>query len=322
MSAAATSQYQIVRGNLAPNSTIIAVGGGKGGIGKSFISSSLAIFLAKLGHETYLVDLDLGGANLHTSLGEGPPKIGINEFLTNTKMTLPEVAVDTAFPNLKLIAGSGELVDVADINDLQRSRLMASIYKLKSKYIVLDLSAGSHHHTLDFFLMANHKVVVFTPEPSSIENAYRFIKAGFYRKIRRYENQLQLGEVMNDLMANREKYKLRSPSDLLKRLTLEDPDGGRRLQKLMNELNLEIILNQARNLKDAEIGPSIHGVCTKYFGVPFGYLGHLEYDNAVWQALRKRRHLLAEYPHSKVYAQLMAITRRLSAPSQKRAMVL
>lgn len=322
LSTPSVSQYQIVRGNVAPEATIIAVGGGKGGVGKSFVSSSIAIFLAHLGHETYLLDLDLGGANLHTTLGEGLPKVGINEFLTDNSLALTDVAVNTAYPNLKLIAGSSDLVDVADINDFQRSRLMSSLYKLKSKFIVLDLSAGSHHNTLDFFLMATHKVVVFTPEPSSIENAYRFLKAAFYRKIRRYEGQLQLNNIMNELMGNRTKLGVKSPADLLKSITQQDHESGVRLQKMMSEMNCEIILNQVRNLKDAELGPSIHGVCTKYFGIPFNYLGHLEHDNAVWQALRKRRHLLTEYPHSRVYAQMMAITRRLSAPQQKKAMVL
>lgn len=317
-----TSQYQILRGNVLPESTIIAVGGGKGGIGKSFVSSSLAIFLSHLGHETYLLDLDLGGANLHTTLGEGLPKVGINEFLTDSTLTLPDVAVNTSYPHLKLIAGSSEMLDVADITDFQRSRLMSSLYKLKAKYIVLDLSAGSHHNTLDFFLMANHKVVVFTPEPSSIENAYRFLKAAFHRKVRRFENQLHLNQVINELMGSRSKLGVRSPSDLLRTISQRDPQNGPILQQLMSELNFEIVLNQVRNIKDADLGPSIQGVCTKYFGVPFTYMGHVEYDNAVWQALRKRRHLLTEYPHSRVYAQMMSIARRLSIPARKQAMVL
>jgi len=314
--------YQFVRGQVDPEATIIAIGGGKGGIGKSFVSSSLGIFLANMGHETYIVDLDLGGANLHTTLGEGAARIGINEFLADSSLTLPDIAVPTAFPNLKLISGASEQMDVADINDFQRTRLMSSLFKLKTKFIVLDLSAGTHHTTLDFFLMATHKMVVFTPEPSSIENAYRFLKSAFYRKIRRYEAQLELTSVVNDLMAHREKLNLKSPADLLKHILSRDPENGMKLQQMLSELNFEILLNQVRTLKDVDLGPSIQGVCTKYFGIPFSYLGHVEYDNAVWQALRKRRHLLYEYPHSRVYAQMMNITRRLAAAQPRRAVVL
>lgn len=321
--AASTPQgaYQLIRGQTDPESIVIAIGGGKGGIGKSFVSSSLSIFLANMGHETYLVDLDLGGANLHTTLGEGLPRVGINEFLTDSTLKLTDVAVNTQFPNLKLVAGSSEVLETADINDFQRSRLMSAIYKLKTKYIVLDLAAGSNNTTLDFFLAASHKVAVFTPEPSSIENAYRFLKAAFHRKIRRYENQLELTEIIRDLMTNRSRLNLRSPADLLKAIHARENEKGARLQMMMNELNFEIILNQVRSIKDADLGPSIQGVCTKYFGLPFSYLGHIDHDNAVWQALRKRKHLLIEYPHSRVYAQTMAIARRLMAAQNKKAVV-
>lgn len=322
MTATPTNNYQIVRGQVNPESTIIAIGGGKGGIGKSFVSSSIAIFLANQGHETYIVDLDLGGANLHTTLGEGTPRLGINEFLTDTNLTLPDVAVKTAFPNLKLISGSGELLEVADINDFQRTRLMSSLFKLKAKFVILDLSAGTHHTTLDFFLLASHKLAVFTPEPSGIENAYRFLKGAFYRKIRRYETQLHLGDVVSELMAGRQELGLRSPADLLKAIIAREPENGLKLKKLMSDLNFDVVLNQVRTLKDVDLGPSIQGVCTKYFGIPFSYLGHVDYDNAVWQALRKRRHLLYEYPHSRVYAQMMAISRRLVAAHTRQAMVL
>ena len=119
-------------------------------------------------------------------------------------------------------------------------------------------------------------------------------------------------------MSKREELGLKSPADLLKAISTRAPDAGMKLQRMMNELNFEVVLNQARTLKDVELGPSIQGVCTKYFGMPFNYLGHVEHDNAVWQALRKRRHLIYEYPHSKVYAQMMSITRRWPLLSRKR----
>ena len=55
-----TIDFSLIRGRTEPASTIIAVGGGKGGVGKSFVSSSLSIFLAHLGYNTLAIDLDLG----------------------------------------------------------------------------------------------------------------------------------------------------------------------------------------------------------------------------------------------------------------------
>ncbi|MBX7230486.1 MAG: P-loop NTPase [Bdellovibrionales bacterium] len=313
--------YQFVRGQFDSDAVIFAIGGGKGGIGKSFISSSLALFLAHMGHETYLIDLDLGCANIHTSIGEPLPKLGIHDFLSDPSLSIKDVSVPTAIPNLKLVAGSSDMLETADISEFQKSRIMGSLYKLKTKFIVLDLSAGTHHSTLDFFLMATNKIVLFTPEPSSIENAYRFLKAAFYRKVRRLENQLELTEMIADLMSRRAEYGLKSPGDLLKAIQNKDLVAGQKLNRILKDLHLHVILNQVRTLKDTDLGPSIKDVCVKYFGLPFNYLGHVEHDNAVWQALRNRKHLLLEYPHSKVYAQMMNITRNLVAPYLKRDMV-
>jgi flagellar biosynthesis protein FlhG len=182
-----TADFSPLRGRIEPGSTIIAVGGGKGGVGKSFISSSIAIFLAQLGYETTAVDLDLGGANLHTSLGLPLVNRGINEFIVDPDTEFSSLLQPTHWPKLKIVSGSSEILDIANVDENQRSRIMSAIFRHKCDFTVLDLSAGTHHSTLDFFLMAKHKVVVFTPEPSSIENAYRFLKASFFRKLRRYE---------------------------------------------------------------------------------------------------------------------------------------
>lgn len=73
--------YKQQRGNQSPAAHIVAIGGGKGGVGKSFVSSNLALFFANLGVKTILVDLDLGAANAHTVLGEPQPKHSLHDFI-------------------------------------------------------------------------------------------------------------------------------------------------------------------------------------------------------------------------------------------------
>ena len=309
------------RGRVNSASTIIAVGGGKGGVGKSFVSSSLSIFLAHLGYETLAIDLDLGGANLHTTLGLPLNQAGINEFILNPHLDLKSLAQTTRWHKLKVISGSSEATDVANIDELQRSRLMSSIIRYPSEFIVLDLSAGTHHSTLDFFLMAKHKVVVFTPEPSSIENAYRFLKASFFRKLRRYERQLQLKDQIDELLSNRDSLKIKSPADLMKNLVKREPVLGSKLQDLISDLNFEIVLNQARTRQEIDMGLALQSVCNRYFGFPCEFLGGLDYDNAVWQALRQRHHLLSANPQSHLYAQLMGIARKIAKTQPTRAVV-
>jgi flagellar biosynthesis protein FlhG len=306
-----------LRGQVEPKSHIIAIGGGKGGVGKSFISSSLAIFLAHMGYKTCAIDLDLGSANLHTSLGAGLPPKGVGDLILNPQMQLEDLVSPTPFPNLSIISGASDDLMMADIPIADRSKLMSSIFNLDTDFIILDLSAGTHQSTIDFFLMAQTKLVVMTPDPSSIENAYRFMKAAFHRRIKRFEFQLQIEELVADIMANKAKYSVRSPSDLIKAITEVDGPKGAKLQSLMTQMEFQIVLNQARSYKEAELGASVQSVCNKYFGVPCSVIGQIEHDNAVWQSQRKRRHLLIEYPYSRLYAQLMGMARRVAAFKSK-----
>lgn len=310
------SNILVRRGESSPSSTLIAVGGGKGGIGKSFISSSLGIFLAHMGYKTLLVDLDLGGANLHTSLGMPPPTRGLDEFLQDPESDLMDFSAETPFNNLRLISGFNENNDSANISDLERTRLMSAIFRQSADFIVMDLAAGTHQSTVDFFLMAKHKLVVLTPEPSSIENAYKFMKAAFYRRIKRYEFQLHLEEIIGDLMSRKSELGIRSPSQLIKVLQETHPLEGQRLDETMKKLQFQIVLNQIRSFKDQDLGASVQSVCYKYFGTPASLLGQIDFDNAVWQALRRKKHLLIEYPHSRLYAQLMKMARILTEEKQ------
>jgi flagellar biosynthesis protein FlhG len=313
--------FQQLRGRVEPGATIIAVGGGKGGVGKSFVSSSLCIFLAQLGYETLAIDLDLGGANLHTNLGLPISSPGINEFILDPNLELKDLIQKTHWPKLSMIAGSSEVFDIANIDELQRSRIMSSIFRYKTDFVVLDLSAGTHHATLDFFLMAKHKIVVFTPEPSSIENAYRFLKASFFRKLRRYEHQLHLKDQIDELLSNRNAHGIKNPADLMRVLIEREPVLGRKLQHILSDLNFEVVLNQARTRQEVDLGHALQSVCRKYFGFPCEFLGGLEYDNAVWQSLRQRHHLLMANRQSHLYAQLMGIARKIAKQQAVKAVV-
>lgn len=315
------ADFSQMRGRVEPGATIIAVGGGKGGVGKSFVSSSISIFLAQLGYKTLAIDLDLGGANLHTSLGVPLCSKGINEFIVDSNLELSDLVQKTHWPNLELISGSSETLDIANVDEIQRSRIMSAIFRYKTDFIVLDLSAGTHHSTLDFFLMAKHKVVVFTPDPSSIENAYRFLKASFFRKLRRYEHQLQLKAQIDELLANTSGHKIKNPSDLMRALVEREPVLGLKLKNILSELNFEIVLNQARTRQEMDMGHALQSVCNKYFGFPCEFLGGLEYDNAVWQSLRQKNHLLIANRQSHLYAQLMSIARKIAKTQPLKAVV-
>ena len=290
---------------------IIATGGGKGGIGKSFISSSLAISLARIGKKVTLIDLDLGSANLHTFLGVKVPELCLSDFISGGVADLNEVAVKTEIDGLRFISGFNDAMNVADIGINAREKLKRAIRSLSTPYVILDLGAGTSENTLDFFLFADQKIVAVVPEPTSIENAYRFIKTAYYRKLKEAESNLGITKLIEAAMDNRNQLGIKSPSDLIHYITKIDPVAGARLVAKISDLHIELVLNQVRSRNDIELGMSIKSVCRKYFGIDAYFAGYIEFDNAVWQSLRKRRPLLLEHPYSNIVSQFMEITKNV-----------
>lgn len=307
--------YNSKRGQKISHADIWAVGGGKGGVGKSFVSSGLALFLANQGKTTAIIDLDIGAANLHSYLNLPVPNRSLQDVILDRSYDLESVMIDTHHSNLKLISGHNEKLNLLDLTSDEKSLLMSSFYRLGVDNVILDLSAGTHETTLDFFNAAQKQIVVVTPEPTSIENAYRFMREAFYKKLKRLEKQFNLSRVIQEIMENTEKYNVNSPADLLHVIHELEPEAGAELAQAFLGYEFNILINQTRSHKDRFMAKSIASVCRKYFGVEAQVAGHLDYDNAVWQSLRNRKHLLMAHPHSPLYNQLMTITRSLVDPS-------
>lgn len=298
-----------------------AIGGGKGGIGKSFISSSLAICLTRMGKPVTLVDLDLGSANLHTCLGIKIPNQTLSDFVSGRVTDLNQIAANTEIAGLKFISGFNDALNIADMNRNAKGRLISALRGLSTPYVILDLGAGTSETTLDFFLAADQKIVAVTPEPTSIENAYRFMKSSFYRKLRQAESELGIQSLIEAAMDSRNQHGIRSPADLLRFIAQSNPEAGMRLAQKISDFQIQVLLNQVRTRQDIDLGHSMKSVCKKYFGIEANYLGYIDHDNAVWQSLRKRRPLVVEYPYSSIVGQFMQTTKNLLNPTALRAVI-
>lgn len=310
--------------NLAPafnSTTIWAVGGGKGGIGKSFISSSIAICLTRMGKSVTLVDLDLGSANLHTCLGMKIPSQTLSDFVSGRVQNLNDVAAPTEIPGLNFISGFNDALNIADLDRSNKDRLVSALRSLRTQYVILDLGAGTSENTLDFFLAADQKVIAVTPEPTSIENAYRFMKSSFYRKLRQAESELGIQALIETAMDAKNQLGIKSPADLVRYVASVDAAAGARLNEKIADFSMQILLNQVRTRQDTELGHSMRSVCKKYFGIETEYIGYIDHDNAVWQSLRKRRPLVIEYPYSSIVGQFLGITKNLLNPTSLRAVI-
>src|SRR5262245_27781643 len=181
--------------------TIIPIAGGKGGVGKTFLTANLAIALALRGHSTVAVDLDLGNSNLHSFLGLENSYVGIGEFLRGTVECAPEeMIIETSVPGLGFIAGDGRMPFMADIDDDQKTRLLQSLKQLPARYVLLDLSAGTSFNTLDLFLSADSGILVTTPEYPAIMNMLVFAKNLVLRAVDKgLQGESSIAEKLNAL---------------------------------------------------------------------------------------------------------------------------
>jgi flagellar biosynthesis protein FlhG len=295
---------------------IWTIGGGKGGSGKSFITANIGICLSKLGVRVILIDADLGGANLHTFLGISPPALSLSDFIKKRVSYLHEVLIPTAIPNLQLLTGAQDLLNAADAKSVQRRRLWRSIQSLEGDYILVDLGGGNSLSVLDFFLMSDGGILVVTPEPTSIENTYRFLKSAFYRRLRHSVSSHPVKTLIDGALDRKNEMGIQNPHDLIRAVRRINEEEAKKIEEEIETFHPNLILNQVRSKKDIEIGFSIRSACQKYFGIHLHYLGYVVYDQDVCHSIRRRRPLVLENVRSRAAQCVTEIAAKLANSHQ------
>ena len=262
---------------------ILAIGGGKGGAGKSVFSTIMAFWLARTGHRTVLMDIDLGGANLHTLLGIKSPNRTLNDFITRKFSELEDICIDTSEKNLRLISGASDVLTLANPHFSQKVKLITHLSRLDADYVVLDLGAGTSFNVLDFFLIAHKKIIVLTPEPTSIQNAYIFVRNTAYRKLSRLSNKNpSLQALVKIAMDPKNVLKIRTIKELF--MFIEESDDKNIIEVLKKEIgniHLGVVTNMVKNEKEENAGRIVQIVAEKYLTIPSTNLGCVSYDKQI-----------------------------------------
>lgn len=292
------------------NVKVWSIGGGKGGVGKSLVTANVSICLALMGYKVVAIDLDLGGANLHTCLGVPIPEKTLSDYLSKKTKSLKELLTPTPINNLSIISGAQDDVGIANLKHMQKAKILGKLSELDADFVLLDLGAGTTFNTLDFFISADQGILTALPEPTSIENTYRFIKSVYHRKLKMAEDLLEIGPLIDQAM-NAKMNQSSTPADLINRVIEINPQMGHKLKTEISRFQPKLIINQVRTQADIDIGFSMKIICRKYFGINLDYIGYLEYDATVWQSVKKRRPLLMEFPNSGLVANFDRIVHRL-----------
>lgn len=294
----------------APPLRVVAIGGGKGGIGKSLVAVTLGIELARRGLRVVLVDCDLGGANLHSFLGMEYPKETLSDFVLRRVETLAQLVISTPVPGLGLISGARNAIQVANPLHQQKLRLLRALARLDADVALLDLGAGTHFNVVDFFLQAHHGILVIVPEPTSVENAYRFLKAAFLRRVRNVDAAYGIVDLIQQVTRERGQRPL-VPAELVRAVAEREPEAGAALEREMASFRPLLLVNQVREPKDLALGEGMCAASRRLFGLDLLYLGHLRHYDQVWRAVRANQPVFFERLGKSFALDLAAVAGRL-----------
>src|SRR3954451_14207678 len=203
----ATQLRTLIRQQRRPRASVIAITSGKGGVGKSNVAVNLSIKLASAGKNVVLLDADLGLANADVLCNIDLP-FNLAHVIARKK-ELKDVMVKGP-GGFKLIGGASGLARMADLSDDDRQRLVAALAELEfqADIILIDTGAGISPNVLSFTRAADHVLVVTTPEPTAITDAYAVIKVisrdGSPRRVSLLVNQTRTvneGRIVYDRIA-------------------------------------------------------------------------------------------------------------------------
>lgn len=154
---------------------ILAVTSGKGGVGKTSTSVNLAIALAARGARTILMDADLGLANVEVLMGLN--SLYNIEHVIEGERRMAEILVRGP-GGIQIVPGSSGLAKVADLTQQGRANLLNGLKELQEQadFVIIDTMAGIGRNVIAFALAADDVVLITTPEPSSIVDAYAMLK--------------------------------------------------------------------------------------------------------------------------------------------------
>jgi flagellar biosynthesis protein FlhG len=210
----------------------------------------------------------------------------------------------TSIPNLYLIAGASDSMNIANINTEQKQKIIQNLRTIDADYLVIDLGAGTNVNTIDFFLISDLSILVLLPEPTSIENAYRFIKTAYFRRLKLIPSLSPIFPIIDTAMDPKNNEGIKTPSDMFREVNRLYPELATQLKEEITKFKPKLILNQVRTQTDIDIGFSIKTVTKRYFGIDMDYIGYVDYDSSAWQAVRRKKPVMTEFPTSKVVSSI------------------
>ncbi len=292
---------------------IISVGGGKGGVGKSVVAANLAVALAQDGARVVLLDADLGAPNQHTLFGLTRPGPGVEAFLSGELDDLSQAALEVGVPGLRLVPGRGGEVGTANLPTARKLKLLRHVRALPADVVVVDVGAGVAFNVLDLFDAADLRLVVMSPQLTSAQNAYAFLKGAVFRELRRLAAATGKQALVDE--AGEGADATGGTAALLARLAAQEPALAATLQAGLRTFGARLLGNQLFEAREVNVVYAISRMAHDYLGLEVPVLGALRASRRVHESVNDGRPYLlhAGVDGDECAASLRSIARALLA---------
>ncbi|OHD11729.1 MAG: ATP-binding protein [Spirochaetes bacterium GWD1_27_9] len=160
--------------NTKRKTRIITVSSGKGGVGKTNFAVNMGIAFAQMGKKIIVMDADLGLANVNVCLGI-IPKFNLFQLIKKQK-TMKDIIIDTNY-GIQIVAGASGFSKIANLSEDERVAFIKELDSLSyADILIIDTGAGVSQNVLSFIVAADEAIIITTPEPTAITDAYGIIK--------------------------------------------------------------------------------------------------------------------------------------------------
>jgi len=291
---------------------IIPIAGGKGGVGKSVIAVNLALSMSMFGKKTVLVDLDLGGSNLHTLLGLRNSKPGMGNFLSGRRYSVNELVSPTDWENLYFIPGDVLVYGIGELTKSVKARIVKGLLDIDADYIIVDLGGGTNFTVVDFFLISNSGLIITTPQTTSIMNAYSFLKNYVFRFLQRaFASDKKVSSYLKKVLKERRPGEQKTVSDMIEDISRINSESGEKAEAFLEVLQPKLILNKMYAVEDVSLAEGLRDLCARNLSINLECLGTVMNEKIVNRSINLQRPFILDHEENIVTGEIHRISQKI-----------
>lgn len=289
-----------------PRRRTIAISGSGAALSAETLTVNLGVYLAQLGRSVVLCDLAPFATSLHTTAGLERTATALAADFAAGKVA----PVPCPVPGLSVLPVPVDVYSMSPSRVVRRSRLYERLHNLEADYILWHLGEGASTTSIDLSRRADLLVHVGCPLPSGIDGTYRWLRALYARELSFALRTEPNASAVFERVA-RELPPDATPLEVSARMARYDDLAGGIALDAMGRLNPRFVVSDCRTRSDVELGPAMAELSQRFLGLRLDALGHIEWDEAIWLAAKKRAPLLVDNPASRAARSVERIARRV-----------